>query len=295
MSILFLFFDGVGIGVNDPRVNPLARTPSRFLSHFLDDTLRSPYGGRVVPTNATLGVAGVPQSATGQTTLFTGVNASQVVGKHISGFPTQPLRELLNEYNLLKALHNRAQRVCFANCYTEDYFKRRKIWYSATTWCILSSGARHFMLDDLKQDRGVSHDFTNAFLNEFGYDVPLRTPEKAGQILGNLLADHDLVLFEHILTDKISHRKSFEMAQDLIQTIDRFFDGVFETVDLNQHTILFSSDHGGFEDLSHGKHTTNPVLTLIWGKDQDRLARRIHSIQDITPAIIDLFEDCYHE
>ena len=39
-----------------------------------------------------LGIEGLPQSATGQTALFTGINAAQLLGRHLFGFPNQPFR-----------------------------------------------------------------------------------------------------------------------------------------------------------------------------------------------------------
>ena len=53
------------------------------------------------PIDAALGIEGLPQSATGQTALFTGVNAPQLVGMHISAFPTQDLRDTIAKHSFL--------------------------------------------------------------------------------------------------------------------------------------------------------------------------------------------------
>ena len=53
------------------------------------------------PVDACLGVPGLPQSATGQTALFTGVNAPALVGDHVTAFPTTPLRRVIAEHSLL--------------------------------------------------------------------------------------------------------------------------------------------------------------------------------------------------
>src|SRR5690625_2425934 len=98
--ILFVLVDGVGIGERDPGKNPLARG-DYLLSHFDDGSnTRLPRGGELGVADATLGVPGRPQSATGHTALLTGVNASAAIGQHLLGFPNAPLRELLRRQNL---------------------------------------------------------------------------------------------------------------------------------------------------------------------------------------------------
>ena len=80
MKFLFLFMDGVGLGADNPRVNPLARADLPNLDALL--------GGRkltassvpleserasVVALDAVMGVDGMPQSATGQASLLPGL------------------------------------------------------------------------------------------------------------------------------------------------------------------------------------------------------------------------------
>jgi bisphosphoglycerate-independent phosphoglycerate mutase (AlkP superfamily) len=52
--------------------------------------------------------------------------------------------------------------------------------------------------------------------------------------------------------------------------------------------MILTSDHGNIEDLSTRSHTLNPVPTIIWGAGSQRVANRISSLADITPAIISL-------
>ena len=67
MPLLFLFLDGVGLGSNDPKVNPLARAQMPTLRFLLgDQTLAestAPYYGEratLLSLDATLGVEGRP-------------------------------------------------------------------------------------------------------------------------------------------------------------------------------------------------------------------------------------------
>ncbi|HEY6098635.1 MAG TPA: peptidase, partial [Anaeromyxobacter sp.] len=78
MTVLFVFVDGVGAGAPDPDRNPLARGEF-LLSRFEDGSgAPLPAGGRAVLADATLGVPGRPQSATGQTAILTGENAPRL-------------------------------------------------------------------------------------------------------------------------------------------------------------------------------------------------------------------------
>ena len=81
----------------------------------MDSTLRA--------LDACLGVPGLPQSATGQTALFTGVNAPALVGDHVTAFPTEPLREVIAEHSLLKQAAESGCRVLFANAHSERFWQ----------------------------------------------------------------------------------------------------------------------------------------------------------------------------
>src|SRR3972149_2735911 len=99
MSLLLVFLDGVGLGEADPAHNPwvVARTPTlrSLLGRPLAGAERVDLNGTLlIPTDATLGVAGLPQSATGQTALLTGLNAPALVGRHVTAYPTTDLRAL---------------------------------------------------------------------------------------------------------------------------------------------------------------------------------------------------------
>ncbi len=102
-----MFLDGVGLGPNDD-TNPLALAPMPHVRSILGGGL---VAGREIqeegllfrPLDACLGVEGLPQSATGQTALFTGVNAPAAVGMHVSAYPTAALRDLIMSHSLLKA------------------------------------------------------------------------------------------------------------------------------------------------------------------------------------------------
>ncbi|MEN3038115.1 MAG: metalloenzyme, partial [Candidatus Kryptonium sp.] len=123
MSVVLLFFDGIGIGEKDPEKNPFARFESKFFRAFIDgDNYTAEYDGIIVPTDATMNITGYPQSATGQTTIFTGVNASEIMQGHINGFPTPTLRKILLSESIFLKLKKLGKRATFANAYSRHYF-----------------------------------------------------------------------------------------------------------------------------------------------------------------------------
>ena len=74
-SVLLFFIDGLGIGTRGPH-NPLDNlNNSAPLAVFQNEEPLRFLDGIVVPTDTCLGIAGRPQSASGQTTILTGVNA----------------------------------------------------------------------------------------------------------------------------------------------------------------------------------------------------------------------------
>src|ERR1041384_4042800 len=87
VSVLLIFIDGVGIGRRGAH-NPLYGLESEFFSIFADEEAPLSFDGRMAVTDARLGIDGLPQSATGQTTMLTGVNAAALIGRHLHGYPS---------------------------------------------------------------------------------------------------------------------------------------------------------------------------------------------------------------
>ena len=62
-------------------------------------------------------------------------------------------------------------------------------------------------------------------------------------------------------------------------------------IDLETTTVILTSDHGNIEDLSIRTHTLNDVPTIVWGRRQNEIARKIKDLSDITPTIVSLLSD----
>ena len=62
-------------------------------------------------------------------------------------------------------------------------------------------------------------------------------------------------------------------------------------MDLARTTVLLTSDHGNVEDLSTRNHTLNAVPTLAWGRARGHAGRRVRTLADIAPAILEILSE----
>jgi len=287
MRVLLLFIDGVGIGGRDPEKNPFARFPSPFFSFFKNEPLPVlPHGGVVIPTRADMDVPGLPQSASGQTAIFTGRNAAQALGHHQSGMPTPTLRRLLDESSIFKSVRALGKSGVFANALSQNYFDQRGERISATTRALLAGGFPWLTMEDLRAGRAVSHDLTNEFLGQIGFDAPIRTPHESATILAETAARADFTLFEFILTDMFGHNQEMSQTETIISRLDILLNTILSLINLNETTVVLTSDHGNFEELSVKTHTHNLVPTCVWGAGQQIFLERVQRLEDIAESIL---------
>lgn len=296
--VILLFLDGVGLGDDDPTVNPLAVDAYPTLAALLEGRRPVAATGRLstadaelIPTDANLGVAGRPQSATGQAAILTGVNAPQRLGEHYGPRPDDRVRAVLDEGGLFQRLKIAGRSAYFCNAYPQGYFdavQRGKRLLSAVPYAAAMAGQRLLDYDDLRQARALSADFTGeGWRSELGYaDAPVYTPQEAGRILWQLSLPHDFVFFEVWMTDVLGHARNRVGAVAFLARFDGFLAGLLGAADLTQTLIIVTSDHGNIEDCRHGKHTTNPALTLLLGADRQRYAAQIRALTDFAPVIM---------
>lgn len=245
-----------------------------------------PYNGISVPTMTGLGIEGLPQSATGQTTILTGVNAAQRLGRHLSGFPTKTLKAIIEQENILKETHSRGLKGAYINAHQPLYFPNiERLPKSAPTLCALSIGQDLFSLEMVKNREALYQDFTNLLLIEKGYDLPLLSPKDAGATLAMVSKRYHLTIYEYFLTDLIGHAMDLKGAILEISKLEGFLKGLLEHIDLKGTSVIVTSDHGNMEDLYVKTHTKNPVATLLWGRGSEELAHEISSLEDISPSI----------
>lgn len=288
MSVLLFFIDGLGIGARGP-LNPFdGLEDAEPLAQFQGEELTTIHGGIVVPTDGSLGVEGRPQSASGQTTILTGINVPKLLGYHKQGFPNAAMLEIIREHSIFLQLKSAGiQPITFANTYTQRFFDERPRWVAATTAAVEAAGLTFRRVEDLKEGRAVYQDFTNRMLIERGEEVSLRTPEEAADVLAGIVSENQFTLYEYFITDKLGHSQDMEAARTTLQSLARMIRRLLNQIDLGKTSVILTSDHGNIEDLSTRNHTLNPVPTIVWGAQQNQIASRIKSLADITPAIVE--------
>lgn len=277
MRVLYVFIDGVGYGPVGGQ-NPVCPEVCPTLFALMEGAVR---------LDACLGVPGLPQSATGQATLYTGVNAAQVMGRHKEGFPGPTLCRLLQEDNLFLAARRKGLRVCFADAYfadaPEELAARR--FKSVTTIMALTAPETLRFQRDMLAGRAVVHDLTREALVPKGYTGPTITPETAGEHLLGVAGENDLTLFEFFLTDIAGHSQDYARAAKTLGALDAFLAVVTEgrPEDL---LLVITSDHGNIEDLGTRGHTFNQVPLIALGPRADEIRAGAASLTDVMPRLL---------
>jgi 2,3-bisphosphoglycerate-independent phosphoglycerate mutase len=291
-AVLLFFIDGLGIGTRGP-FNPLDNLPNAApLAVFQNEPAETFLAGLVVPTDPRLGIEGRPQSASGQTTILTGVNAPATIGYHKQGFPNKPLLEILGSRSIFRQLSEAGVHpITFANAYTRRFFDERPRWISATTAAVEAADLRFRTVADLKNDDAVFMDFTNRMLIERGEDVAERSEAEAATVLARIVSENRFTLYEYFITDKVGHAQDMALAKSVLTSLALFIRELLIRLDLGQTTVILTSDHGNIEDLSSRNHTLHAVPTIVWGAQRERIAARIKTLADITPAIVALLTD----
>ncbi|MBN1153569.1 alkaline phosphatase family protein [candidate division KSB1 bacterium] len=290
MAILFIFIDGIGIGLRNHH-NPCGSPDLRLFNNYLDESRNTPLpaNGSITYLDANLNTDGLPQSATGQTSIFTGQNAAAYLGYHKSGFPNERLRDLLERESLFVKLKEAGHSPVFINAYRSTFFElgpeKLLRYLSVTSIQNWKAGCTFFSMDDLLNEQSIYHDFTNQELIQKGYNVPVFTPERAAAIASRFLDSHQFVLYEYFKTDRAGHRQHAKEAATLLRELEEFLLSLLEAIDLGRHTVILTSDHGNIEDLSIKTHTRNPVPFMVWGNQQRYLIDSISSLVDIRDKI----------
>ena len=156
MSLFFIFVDGIGVGQRGSH-NPLADNALKSFSKLtgcngLHSGCANVNSGRTFykPIDANLGLKGLPQSGTGQVTLFTGRNASKIAGRHYGPFPHSKTRPVIESESLFHSIKSLGKKPHFLNAYPDVFFKRaeEKDRWSCTTLMVKSAGVRLNRLHD---------------------------------------------------------------------------------------------------------------------------------------------------
>lgn len=296
MALIFVFLDGIGLAPPGP-TNPLtdAATP------FLHELLGGPLTTEVVqtraqlclrPIDATLGVAGLPQSGTGHVALLTGLNAAHLIGRHMPHYPPVVMRAALAEQSIFRRVRAAGGRVAFANVFPPAYWQAlatRRLRRSASVIAAEGAGVRLRDLADLRAGRALTWDITGAAMHARGeaLDLPLLDPYAAGRRLAALAAEYELVFFECFLPDLAGHGRFALEPAEVMARIDALLAGVCAACGPADN-LLVTSDHGNLEDCSLPIHTRNPVPLLVVGS----AAAHFSAVVDLTGVAAALLATC---
>ncbi len=240
------------------------------------------------PIDACLGVPGLPQSATGQASLFTGLNAAQAMGRHVEGFPGPSLRKLVEADNIFLALKRIAKRGYFADGYLVDSLDeiRNRRFRSVTTTAALTCPEVIAMRDDLLANQAVCHDITRQSLLEKGYAGPVITPKAAAEHLAQLALGYDYTLFEFFETDRAGHSGDMNQAVSILGKLDAFLGALVPLALELGMLFALASDHGNIESMGQHSHTTHPVPFIAVGPGAEGLRGNVANLVEVTPQVL---------
>jgi len=313
MRVLFIFLDGIGLGVNDPKINPLARAKMPNLNALLDGRLllreSAPFVGEqatLLAVDPTVGVDGLPQSATGQAMLLTGVNVPAKIGYHYGPKPNPEVAAHLKNGTLFSRFTKAGRNTALLNAYPPRYFDgidSGKRIYSSIPMSVTNAGLELFKQEDMFAGHALSADFTgDGWRNMLGFpDAPVLTPQEAGRRLISLAMEYDFSLFEYWASDYAGHKQQMDWAVAQMEMFDGVLGGVLEMTLApdaiagvneaskikNELLVLVTSDHGNMEDMSTRRHTDAMVPALVIGERlvREKFTRGMMDLTHIAPAI----------
>ncbi len=299
MKLLFLFLDGIGLGKNNPEINPFARADMPCLQSLLGGrTLvreNAPFEddlATLLPIDPNLGVDGLPQSATGQAVLLTGINIPAELGYHYGPKPNPDVAKYLDGKTVFSKVVKAGKKTALLSAYPPRYFagiNSGKHIYSSIPLAFTNAGLSLFTKEDLYAGNALAADFTGQGWHDFLHlrETPIYGPEEAGKRLAEIANKYDFSLFEYWASDYAGHKQDMDSAVQQLENFDGVLKGLLGSSGCKPDLLLITSDHGNMEDLSTRRHTAADVPLLLFG---DKSLRRefqdgIHDLTGIAPAI----------
>ncbi len=188
--VLLIFADGLGLGQSTTQ-NPLCTVAMPALRRLIGGPLVLDRAGAAAlqgadgeqfvlrALDAQLGVPGLPQSATGQATLFTGINAARALSRHVPALPGPKLRALIDQHSLFRVLSsldpvaNQDHPLAFANAFSDAYrshLENPRARPSASVVAVRAGGVRLRSEEELERAEALPWDITGEYFGR-----PLRT------------------------------------------------------------------------------------------------------------------------
>lgn len=298
---LLVFVDGIGMGTPGAH-NPFDGAPVRVLAPLGNgrlDVHEDLRGLELGTLDATLGYKGLPQSATGQATLFSGKDAIGLVGGHAPAFPSPALAAFLVDDNIFARARARGLTSGFLNGFDDARADRagrivrgeeprsRAFPLSASTLCGVGSGGVLRRSADVRRGAAATFDMTGEIVRGFGFDAPLRSPRQAAHAVLSGARELDLSYFELFLTDKAGHSQDMTFARHEIARTEAFLEAIFAGASTDE-LVVVTSDHGNLEDLGTGGHTLARVPLFAKGPTAEALVARATDLRHVGPHLLDV-------
>ena len=284
MKIIFLFV--VGIGLRESAAdNPVNSEVCPTLWRLIEKHSK--------PIDACLGVDGPPQSATGQATMFTGVNCPMAMGRHCEGFPGPALRKIVESDNLFLQLKKLGKKIRFADAYLVDSVDElaSRRFKSVTTVMALTVPESVATADDLISDNALMQDLTRETIQDRYPNIPIIPPQRAAEHLFDIALKNDFTLYEFFQSDVAGHSMDYARACAVLRVYDRFLAALTRYAEAAKITIVLTSDHGNVESMGERGHTRNPVPLIVVGPQEEDMRNSIDSLSDVAPSILKAFKE----
>ena len=299
MHIILIFLDGIGLGDNDPAVNPFAVMNTPTLHSFSGGKRWLAETGRIesdraifLPTDAVLGITRTrPASGSGQAVILTGRNIPQEIGDHFGPKPSAEIRAILDVDNLFISLSKAGKSAALISPYPPQLFKaieRGKTLPSSIQYSVLAAGLPLFTKEHYDRGEALAPDWTGeGWVNYLGYlDAPTYTPFEAGRRLAALGKQRDFTMFSTWITDEIGHRGPFEDGVSFMERTDQVLAGLLSDWRDEDGLVIITSDHGNMEVQGDRRHSWNPVPTVAIGGGRQLFAENFSDLTHITPGIL---------
>lgn len=298
MKLLFLFLDGIGLAEDNSETNPFAKANMPYLESLLGNKKLIQSSAPIdndqvtlLSVDPNLGVKGLPQSATGQAVLLTGINIPAELGYHYGPKPNPEVAKYLEANTIFHKVLNANKKTTLLNAYPPRYFDgidSGKRLYSSIPLALTNAGISLFTHEDYFAGKALSADFTGQGWHDFLNfpNAPLFDSHTAGIKLAELAKQYDFSFFEYWASDYAGHKQDMESAIKQLETFDGVLKGLLSVWKNEDGLILLTSDHGNMEDLSTRKHTANHVPLLLFGDKKLRSEfNKIKQLTEIAPAI----------
>jgi len=300
--VLVLFLDGVGLGRDDPAVNPFAVAKMPALVAALGGgRLLAGVAPQVGPEatllsmDACLDVPGDPQSASGQAAILTGRNVPAEIGEHYGPKPNPAVAAIVRQGSMFSEVVDRGGQAALLNAYPPRYFQGiasgRRL-YSAIPLAVTAAGIPLRTATDLQYGRALSADFTaKGWTGQLGFPpAPVLARAEAGRRMAALAREVDLSWFDFWPSDIAGHRAGITQAVALLDHLDEVLRGLIDAWRGGADLALITSDHGNLEDLSDRGHTRNSVPGILIGPADLRaaVAPRLRRLTDFHDVILDV-------